>query len=120
MATIYTVPKEIPFPEFNWKEVSKYKKDIEDHEARLKDWAIKRCEDGGKSTENVGEVIQFPVADGYAQYMVASIKPLQLIHLEYWDAYQFEYANRLTAKDVKDKVNQKKALNKLFGGRNLH
>jgi hypothetical protein len=46
-----------------------------------------------------------------------SIKPLQLIHLEYWDGYQFEYAHRLTAKDVNEKVASQKAIAKLFGER---
>jgi len=114
MATIYKVPDGLEHPEFNWQDVEKYRKDIEDHQKRLKDWCVNRCIRGGKSTENVGEVIKFPVADGYAEYMVASIKPLQLIHLEYYDGYSFEYAHRLSKKDVEDKVRQQKALEKLF------
>jgi hypothetical protein len=114
MATIYNVPKGLEHPIFNWKEVQKYRNDIKDHENRLREWVVKRCIDGGKPTKHVGEVIKFPVADGYAEYMVACMKPLQLIHLEYYDGYSFEYANRLKAKDVEDKINQQNALKKLF------
>jgi hypothetical protein len=49
--------------------------------------------------------------------MVGCMKPLELIHLEYYDGYSFKYANRLTAKDVEDKINQQNALNKLFAAK---
>ena len=117
MAKIYVVPNGFQYPEFNWKDTAKYKKDIEDHSERLKQWLIKRCVLLAKNTENVGEIIRFPVADGYAQYMVGCMKPLELIHLEYYDGYSFEYANRLTAKDVEDKINQQNALNRLFASK---
>lgn len=64
-------------------------------------------------TQNV-QLKQFPVADGYAEYMVASMKPLELVHIPLGDAWQFEYAHRLTAKDVQDKIDQQKALEELF------
>jgi hypothetical protein len=54
------------------------------------------------------------VADGYAQYMVASLSPVELIHLPLWDAWQFDYAGRLTKKDIIEKINQRKAMEKLF------
>lgn len=114
MATIYNAPEGLEAPEFNWEEVEKYRKDIEDNKNRLKEWCINRCKQGGKSTENVGEVIRFPVADGYAEYMVACMKPLELIHLEYGDAYSFQYANRLTKKDIEDKINEQNALKRFF------
>lgn len=38
--------------------------------------------------ELVGEIIKFQVADGYAEYMVKKVKPLQLIHLSDGDAWQ--------------------------------
>ena len=117
MATIYNAPKGLEAPEFNWKEVEKYRKDIEDNENRLKEWCINRCKQGGKSTENVGEVIKFPVADGYAEYMVACMKPLQLIHIGLDDAYQFEYAHLLKAKDVQEKLDQQKRLAELFSSK---
>jgi hypothetical protein len=46
--------------------------------------------------------------------MVISMKPLMLIHLELGDAWCYQYANRLTAKDVQAKIDQQKAIDKLF------
>ena len=117
MATIYNVPDGLEHPEFDWEDVEKYRKDIEDHQNRLKEWCVNRCLMNGKLTKNVGEVIKFPVADGYAEYMVGCMKPLELIHLEYYDGYSFQYANRLTAKDVDDKINQQNAMNRLFAAK---
>lgn len=82
----------------------------------LKEWCLNRVE-GKQSKENmkfIGEVIGFPVADGQALYMVAAMSPLQLIHLELGDAWHFQYAHLLTAKEVKEKVNSNKAMAKLF------
>src|SRR5213075_1881759 len=44
------------------------------------------------SSDLVGQVIGFPVADGSAQYMVWKQKPLQLIHLPIGDAYSISEA----------------------------
>lgn len=117
MATIFNVPNGFDHPKFNWENVAQYRKDVVNHSERLKHWLIERCIKGNKSTTNVGEIIKFPVADGYAEYMVASMKPLQLVHLEYYDGYSFQYANRLTKKDVEDKINQQKALNRIFNSK---
>lgn len=117
MAKIYNAPKGLEAPEFNWDDLEKYRKDIEDNKNSLKEWCVNRCKQGGKSMENVGEVIRFPVADGYAEYMVACMKPIELIHLEYGDAYSFQYANRFNQKDIEDKINEQNALKRLFGAK---
>jgi hypothetical protein len=62
----------------------------------------------------MGEIIKFPVADGYAMYMVASMKPLMLIHLALGDAWSYGDVDLMTAKRVQDKIDQQKALDKLF------
>lgn len=111
MTKIYSAPKEIEVPQLDWKNISKYKKDSEEYIQKLKEFLIKR-----KNEKYVGETINFPVADGYAQYMVASIKPLELVHINLGDGYQFQYVNRLTPKDIKEKIEQQKSLEKLFGG----
>jgi len=51
-----------------------------------------------------GKEIRFQVADGYARYVVLSLKPVQLIHLDVMDGYTFQYANRLTATDVQREI----------------
>ena len=62
----------------------------------------------------MGEIIQQGVADGYAQYMVLSLRPLVLIHLPLGDAYQFQWDHRWTASDVKMMVDQRKKMQSLF------
>jgi len=63
----------------------------------------------------VGETIDFPVADGKALYVVYSQKPLQLIHIETYDAWHFDMAHLLTVTEVRKKLKQRKELEKLFG-----
>ena len=72
------------------------------------------CKKNSSGRKYVGEIIQEPVADGYAQYMVFSLRPLILIHLPIGDSYQFRWDRRWTAADVKSMVEQRKALDKFF------
>ena len=112
MGKVYSPPAEIKVPVFNWEDIDAYKNECEKFVNALKEFCINRNND-----KHVGEVIQFPVADGYAQYMVAALSPIQLIHLPLWDGYQFDYANRLTKRDIIQKINQTKALHELFSSR---
>jgi len=110
MAKVYTVPSGIKVPEFNWKDVKQYEKDCEQFKADLKAFLVKR-----KNGKLVGEVVRFPVADGYAEYMVAGLSPVELIHLPLWDEYQFEYAHLMTAKEIQDRIESERMLAELFG-----
>lgn len=114
MATIYKTPTEIKVPEINFENITsnKYEEECNAYIQALKDFVTKR-----KSGKNVGEIIQFPVADGYAQYMVASMRPLELIHIPLWDGYVFQYAKNLTPKDVQEQIDNAKALAKLFSNK---
>ena len=109
MAKVFTLPHGFDAPEFNWEDIEQYKKDCADLTDRLKKWCIKR-----NDQKSVGEIIKFQVADGYAEYMVASTKPVQLIHLPFWDAYQSETAELMTAKAIQQKIDQAIAWDKLF------
>ena len=109
MGKIYSPPAEIKVPELDWKDIAAYEKANEKFIEDLRAF----CKNSNNS-EHVGEVIQFPVADGYAQYMVAALSPVELIHLPLWDAWEFDYVSRLTKKDIVDKINQRKAMEKLF------
>lgn len=112
MGKIYSPPASIKVPELNWEDINAYeeanKKFVDDLRAFCK---------SRNSGEHIGEVIKFPVADGYAEYMVASLSPVELIHLPLWDAWEFDYASRLTKKDIIDKIKQNKAMEKLFSAR---
>jgi hypothetical protein len=110
-ATIYSPPAHIKEPEITFQNVELWRERNEKYVKELKAFCLQR-----KKGKNVGEIIYFPVADGQAQYMVASLRPLELIHLPLDDAWQFSYAHLLTAKEVNEKIENQKALNKIFGG----
>ena len=109
MAKVYLLPEDFNAPDFNWEDIDQYEKDCLELTERLKKWCIER-----NNQKNVGEVIKFPVADGYAEYMVAATKPVELIHLPFWDAWHSETAPLMTAKAIQDKIDQTIALNNLF------
>jgi hypothetical protein len=111
MGKIYSPPASIPVPKLNWEDIDAYEVANENFIKELRSF----CRDRNKGT-HVGEVIKFPVADGYAEYMVASLSPVELIHLPLWDAWEFQYVDRLTAQDIKEKISNEKKLAKLFGG----
>jgi hypothetical protein len=112
MGKIYAPPKEIkPAPrlrDFMVKGRFDSKKMDEAEEKwidELRTW----CKTESNS-KYVGEVIRQGVADGYAQYMVYSLRPLVLIHLSLGDGYQFQWAHRWTASDIKTMVDQRKKM----------
>ena len=117
MGKIYAPPKEIgPAPEFrefridgkfNMGKMEEVEKEWTD---KLRAW----CKKDSPEHKYIGEIIREQVADGYAQYMVYSLKPLALIHLSLGDAYQFKWAHRWTASDVKAMIEQRKKLKSLF------
>jgi hypothetical protein len=67
-----------------------------------------------KKGKYVGKLVQFPVADGTAKYMVASVRPLELVHIPFDDEYQFQYIFNLKWADILNKIKQEEALDKLF------
>lgn len=107
MAKVYSPPEEIKVPEFN---LTTWREDDEKFMKELKEY----CETHG-SSEHKGKVIRFPMADSYAEYMVFSMKPCTLIHIPLGDAWCFQYANLLTAKEVEKEVVKIEALKKIFG-----
>ena len=112
MAKIFQAPAEVKVPVINFvgfsnakwqEEENKYIADVKEHIKKL-----------NYDDPETGEVIYFPVADGKALYMVITCKPLMLVHLPLGDAWHFQYAKNLTAKDVRQKIAGRKALDKLF------
>jgi hypothetical protein len=111
MAQIYAAPKVVgPVPQFDHtKPYNEYENARTAYIKKVEAWAK---ENG--SGEFAGKQIHFQVGDGYAQYVVVSLQPVKLIHLAIGDAWHFEYAKRLTAKDVRTEVKRMAALGKLF------
>ena len=109
-AKIYSAPTEVKAPDIftnkNWQEDTK--KYLEELKAHIKGM--------GYTGKNVGEVIRFGVADGYAEYMVLKMRPLQLIHLaDICDGYQTQFAHLMTAKEVNKMIEADKRMAELFG-----
>jgi hypothetical protein len=74
-----------------------------------------RAEDD--SSPLIGKVIRFQVADGYAEYMVASIVPrLELIHLDVFDGYTAHPAliRGLLVVEAKEMVDREERLKEIF------
>ena len=111
MAKIYSAPKSLEdkLPSFVNFDRETYFKQEEEYRSELKKILLNR-----KKGKNVGEIVRFPVADSHAEYMVASMRPLELVHVPLGDAWDFEYAHLLTAKEINQKIEQQKALKKLF------
>lgn len=115
MAKAYAPPEEIPTPELGGSNFDflRYEKDCDEFETKLYAW----CKANTKSTSDlVGEVYTYPVADGRARYMVFNTKPLELIHIDTGDAYGLPDAHirGLRVADIKDNVKGQKAIRALF------
>jgi hypothetical protein len=109
MATIYSSPSQIPVPELDFQNFNNYLKECEEYKIKLKEFISK-----SRKGKNIGEIIQFPVADGYAEYMVASMNPPELIHIPTGDAWEFQYAHLLGEKEIQQEIDKQKALKQLF------
>ena len=109
MAKVYSGVDGIKAPEF-MQDFDKYEKACDKYVADVKAWAKK----DNPTCPEAGEEIHFPVADGRARYIVCSLKPVALIHLHVMDAWHFQYAHRLTAKDVVLSLAGERALAEIF------
>ena len=112
-ATIWSTPKEVKKPmALDFTKMAEYRADEKRYLADMKVW----CEERSYS-KFTGTEISIPHADSAAYYMVLSIKPLRLIHLEIGDAWDSPHADLLTAKRVKEMIKADEAMAKLFPGR---
>jgi hypothetical protein len=109
-AQIYAAPKELKIPKIDFTNYGKYTKECKEYLDKLKEYCLENSDE-----EYVGEIVRIPHADGNAEYMVASMKPLELIHIPLGDAYDSEFAEYLTVEKVKEKIQGAKNLAKLFG-----
>ncbi len=107
---IYSGVEGIEVPQFDWKNIEAYKEASKKYVDDLRTELLKQSPNG----KNVGVEIQFPVADGYARYMVASMRPLELVHIALDDAYHFSDVELYTAKQIQLKVDQAIARNAFF------
>lgn len=109
MAKIFSAPNEIKTPQLDFANTDAYEGQWKEFEEKLREWCLKR-----KNEKYVGKIISFPVADGSAMYMVASMKPVELIEMDYLDGYQFQYVHLLTAKEVKEQIDLREQFEKAW------
>lgn len=114
MAKIFSPPEGFDPPQLNTDNIRGYFDECEEFVESLKK-AIK--ESYGPQCPEAGKEIRFPVGDGYARYIVARLKPVELIHVPVGDCWHFEYVNRLTASDVRKEIKKVEGLRALFGSK---
>lgn len=114
MGKIYSPPKEIgKVPEWDFdRPYTEALKKEEEWTKKLVEWCKKNS-----SSEYAGEIIQTQVADGYAQFMVLRLKPVELIWLPLGDAWDFRWAHRWTASDIKNLIEARRNMEKCWGRR---
>jgi hypothetical protein len=110
---IYALPDEFQKAVPEWTGDS-----YDEHMVREKTFCNKLAEclrNRNPSDSLVGEIMRWPVADGYAEYMVAATKPVQLLHLPLGDAWHYPLAHRATKKDIVNHLGRVRAMDRLFG-----
>ena len=85
MGKIFSPPKEIGNPPKFFLNYKDYEKAAEEWQNKLKAWCSSNSND-----EYAGEVVYESVADGRAFYMVFSLRPVELIHIPLFDAWEFQ------------------------------
>jgi hypothetical protein len=106
MAKVYRAPFDAPpFRRESWRE------DEARYIADLRDLAR-----NASKHELVGEIVSFQVADGFARYMVWSVMPFALVHIDTMDGYQIPeaHARGLRLADIKRMLAYDKRVAALF------
>lgn len=125
MATAYTPPKGLEAPDietqmkWNWKKPatggpSESQRKEQEYIDQLAAAAKAQYPNPDPA---IGEVIRTGVADGYAQYVVWNIKPLQLVHIDLGDGWHADdiWIRGLRVRDVREMISREKKLAALFG-----
>lgn len=68
------------------------------------------CKAANSADPYAGRIARFPVADGFAVYVVSSLKPLKLVHVDIGDGWHYQYINRLNATDIKNNIDRNSKL----------
>ena len=118
---VYRAPAEVPAPVWRVDNSFDTNRTAEiDYIARL----ANHMRTYGWNGPLTGEVVRFPMADGYAAYMVAEPPPktrgaaMSLVHLPLGDAYAIPaaHARGLTKTDIRRMVERDRRVRALFGG----
>ena len=109
MAAIFAPPSSIKLPTYDFSKGGDWERHDRTYTNKLKKLLRAR-----NRKRYVGEIVSFGVADGTAQYMVASMEPLELVHLPLMDGYEFEYIDRLTTLDIVKRVESRKRIDRFL------
>ena len=111
---VYSLPKELTPPEPDYLNTSwdEQMREEEAHKETVKQWLI----DEGFTGKNTGGILQMPMGDGYAMYMLAEGSKSCLIHLPYGDAWHSPDVEFLPKKEVLTRIRGRAEMYKLFGG----
>lgn len=109
---VYNIPAEAPQPPgFNCEN---WQADEQAHREALGAW----LKEQGYTGRYTGKCARFPVADGYAEYMLADGRGRYgnsfLFHLPYGDAYQDRYVAYLPKKAIVENIQQNERIAALF------
>ena len=107
-ATIYGPPEGLDPPEFDYSgPIQAILAQEKEYVEKLQEW----CRTTGQG-DLAGEVWRYPVADGYAEYVIHKTRPLTIIHVGTGDAWNIPEVVRrgLSATLIRQEVDQAKKL----------
>ncbi len=112
---VYAAPEHIQTPAwpspFNHDQ---YSKNCDAYRAEIRKW----LSENGYTGEYSGEVIQFGVADGYAQYMLADGgRRSFLIHLDEVDGYQYRDVEFLPKREIIKRIEQQRKFKEFWNSK---
>jgi len=114
---IYGLPNALPAPvleRYSTEDLDAHYAAEAAHRERLKQW----LREHGYTGERTGEIVRFPVADGFAQYMLADgVRTECLIHLPYGDGWQYRDAKFLPKAEILRRIDAQKRVDALFDGK---
>lgn len=110
---IYGILEEVPTPDFDY--INFDAKKIEAQENQHKEDLKKYLIECGYDKPLTGEILEMPVADGAALYMVMDGgRQWGLVHLEYCDAYHSRDVEFLPKSEVKKRIESQKKIKSMF------
>lgn len=109
---VYSCPDECPAPTIDFAnyDATEERRKEEEHKQKLTAW----LKDAGYTGAFTGETVSFPVADGYAIYMLADGKPSCLIHLPYGDGWHYRDVEFLPKREILKRIQQQKQMASIF------
>ena len=112
MAKIIQTPSNIPAPEFSIDKLLSGESEKESNEfiSKIKSY----CKANG-SGPLAGTEVKFPIADGYAKYVILSSSPAVMMHLKIDDAWDARVAHTMNGKQLALYVESCSKLDALFG-----